>query len=115
MDLRSLFLLINSWQYESDLKVQGLTLSTCNLSMLRKLSFLILFSTFVKQFPLFFLFCTAKNVLRVSFRSPKDGQAHTLLAHDEHDKRQWLQWLNKALVEADVKQCPIVQEEEVPL
>lgn len=33
---------------------------------------------------------TVKNVLRVSFSDPDLGQAHTLIATDEHDKRQWL-------------------------
>ncbi|XP_025106495.1 neuroepithelial cell-transforming gene 1 protein-like isoform X2 [Pomacea canaliculata] len=34
---------------------------------------------------------TAKNVLRVSFTDSKMGQSHTLMANDEHDKRQWMQ------------------------
>lgn len=33
---------------------------------------------------------TAKNVFRVSFEDTDKGQSHTLIATDEHDKRQWL-------------------------
>lgn len=41
---------------------------------------------------------TAKNVFRLSFRDGSQGQAHTLIAIDEHDKRQWLQCLQQAVV-----------------
>ncbi|VDI75893.1 Hypothetical predicted protein [Mytilus galloprovincialis] len=33
---------------------------------------------------------TVKNVFRVSFSEQDKGQSHTLIAADEHDKRQWL-------------------------
>uniref|UniRef100_T1IVC1 DH domain-containing protein n=1 Tax=Strigamia maritima TaxID=126957 RepID=T1IVC1_STRMM len=36
-----------------------------------------------------------KNVFRVSFRNPLDGQGHTLMTTDEHDKKQWLYHLKK--------------------
>ena len=42
-----------------------------------------------------FYYFAGKNVFRVSFRDPVKGQAHTLIANDEHDKRQWLQCLRK--------------------
>ncbi|XP_041379624.1 rho guanine nucleotide exchange factor 3-like [Gigantopelta aegis] len=38
---------------------------------------------------------TSKNVFRVSFKDSIKGQAHTLIANDEHDKRQWLQCLRQ--------------------
>ncbi|KAK7474723.1 hypothetical protein BaRGS_00034016 [Batillaria attramentaria] len=34
---------------------------------------------------------TARNVFRISFTDSSLGQAHTLMANDEHDKRQWMQ------------------------
>ncbi|XP_046561147.1 LOW QUALITY PROTEIN: neuroepithelial cell-transforming gene 1 protein-like [Haliotis rubra] len=34
---------------------------------------------------------TVRNVFKVSFKDSTKGQSHTLLANDEHDKRQWLQ------------------------
>ncbi|XP_011416553.3 rho guanine nucleotide exchange factor 3 isoform X1 [Magallana gigas] len=40
---------------------------------------------------------TAKNVLRVGFVDGGKGQSHTLIATDQHDKRQWLQCLNSIL------------------
>ncbi|XP_014789513.1 neuroepithelial cell-transforming gene 1 protein [Octopus bimaculoides] len=40
---------------------------------------------------------TAKNVFRVSFMDPSQGQSHTLIATDEHDKRQWLQCLRQSI------------------
>jgi len=33
---------------------------------------------------------TAKNLIRLSFTESGCGQAHTLMANDEHDKRQWM-------------------------
>lgn len=33
----------------------------------------------------------AKNLIRISFPDGEKAQAHTLLANDEHDKRQWMQ------------------------
>ncbi|RUS89622.1 hypothetical protein EGW08_002640, partial [Elysia chlorotica] len=33
----------------------------------------------------------AKNLIRISFAESGQGQAHTLLVSDEHDKRQWMQ------------------------
>ncbi|XP_033744591.1 rho guanine nucleotide exchange factor 3-like isoform X2 [Pecten maximus] len=40
---------------------------------------------------------TTKNVFKVSFRDSNRGQSHTLIATDEHDKRQWLQSIHKTL------------------
>ncbi|XP_056000750.1 rho guanine nucleotide exchange factor 3-like isoform X2 [Ostrea edulis] len=40
---------------------------------------------------------TAKNVFRVGFLDGSKGQSHTLIAVDEHDKRQWLQCLKSSL------------------
>ncbi|GFO32635.1 neuroepithelial cell-transforming gene 1 protein [Plakobranchus ocellatus] len=37
----------------------------------------------------------AKNVIRISFKDSEKGQSHTLLANDEHDKRQWMQAFRK--------------------
>ncbi|XP_012943663.1 rho guanine nucleotide exchange factor 3 [Aplysia californica] len=34
---------------------------------------------------------TAKNLIRLSFVESDKGQSHTLIANDEHDKRQWMQ------------------------
>lgn len=42
-------------------------------------------------------YSTAKNVLRVGFVDGVKGQSHTLIAADQHDKRQWLQCLNSIL------------------
>ncbi|XP_069142127.1 rho guanine nucleotide exchange factor 3-like [Argopecten irradians] len=39
----------------------------------------------------------AKNLFRVSFQDSNRGQSHTLIATDEHDKRQWLQSIQKTL------------------
>ncbi|XP_050411694.1 neuroepithelial cell-transforming gene 1 protein [Patella vulgata] len=46
---------------------------------------------------------TPNSVFKVSFKDPLSGQSHTLIANDEHDKRQWLQCLEKLL--ADVPKC----------
>ncbi|OWF55587.1 neuroepithelial cell-transforming gene 1 protein-like isoform X2 [Mizuhopecten yessoensis] len=40
---------------------------------------------------------TTKNVFRLSFQDSNKGQSHTLTATDEHDKRQWLQSIQKTL------------------
>ncbi|XP_062610643.1 rho guanine nucleotide exchange factor 3-like isoform X2 [Saccostrea cucullata] len=40
---------------------------------------------------------TVKNIFRVGFVDGNKGQSHTLIAADEHDKRQWLQCLNSIL------------------
>ncbi|XP_060069190.1 rho guanine nucleotide exchange factor 3-like [Ylistrum balloti] len=40
---------------------------------------------------------TSKNVFRVSFQDSNKGQSHTLIATDEHDKRQWVQSIQKTL------------------
>lgn len=42
---------------------------------------------------------TSKNLMRVSFRDSNKGQSHTLMSHDEHDKRQWLHCFNLATEE----------------
>ncbi|ESO83645.1 hypothetical protein LOTGIDRAFT_132999, partial [Lottia gigantea] len=42
---------------------------------------------------------TTRNVFKVSFKDPLSGQSHTLIANDEHDKRQWLQCIEKVLTE----------------
>lgn len=47
------------------------------------------------MFPDFYFL--AKNVLRVGFVDGGKGQSHTLIAADQHDKRQWLQCLNSIL------------------
>ncbi|XP_076363432.1 neuroepithelial cell-transforming gene 1 protein-like isoform X2 [Tachypleus tridentatus] len=39
----------------------------------------------------------AKHVFRLSFADKNLGQSHTLQASDEHDKKQWLQNLNKLI------------------
>ncbi|KAK3102282.1 hypothetical protein FSP39_010188 [Pinctada imbricata] len=49
---------------------------------------------------------TAKNVFRVSFKDSSRGQSHTLIATDEHSKRQWMQCLQTAL-----DNCPIQEED----
>lgn len=38
----------------------------------------------------YFFFFTAKNVFRISFMDNSLGQSHTVMANDEHDKRQWM-------------------------
>ncbi|KAI8764256.1 rho guanine nucleotide exchange factor 3 [Biomphalaria glabrata] len=38
---------------------------------------------------------TGKNVIRLSFMDTEKGQTHTLIANDEHDKRQWMQAFHK--------------------
>ncbi|KAH9510215.1 Rho guanine nucleotide exchange factor 3 [Bulinus truncatus] len=38
---------------------------------------------------------TGKNLIRISFQQSEKGQTHTLIANDEHDKRQWMQAFNK--------------------
>ena len=45
---------------------------------------------FIRNIFIDFIIISVKNVLRVSFSDPDLGQAHTLIATDEHDKRQWL-------------------------
>ncbi|GAB1611354.1 neuroepithelial cell-transforming gene 1 protein-like isoform X1, partial [Argonauta hians] len=49
---------------------------------------------------------TAKNVFRLSFSDPSQGQAHTLIATDEHDKRQWLQCLRQAITKQTLPPPP---------
>ncbi|KAL3852984.1 hypothetical protein ACJMK2_016581 [Sinanodonta woodiana] len=39
----------------------------------------------------------SKNLFRISFTNPNKGHSHTLMANDEHDKRQWLQSFHAAL------------------
>ncbi|CAG5136263.1 unnamed protein product, partial [Candidula unifasciata] len=38
---------------------------------------------------------TVKNLIRISFQNSDRGQSHTLIANDEHDKRQWMHAFNK--------------------
>lgn len=38
-----------------------------------------------------------KNILRISFDENEKGQSHTLVASDEHDKRQWMQCINSVI------------------
>ncbi|CAL1541779.1 unnamed protein product [Lymnaea stagnalis] len=38
---------------------------------------------------------TGKNLIKISFVDSDRGQAHTLIANDEHDKRQWMQAFHK--------------------
>jgi len=38
---------------------------------------------------------TARNLIRLSFTDPTLGPGHTLMANDEHDKRQWMANLAK--------------------
>ncbi|XP_059144612.1 neuroepithelial cell-transforming gene 1 protein-like isoform X2 [Physella acuta] len=38
---------------------------------------------------------TAKNMIRLSFQDAHKGHSHTLIANDEHDKRQWMQAFHK--------------------
>ncbi|BFZ08865.1 hypothetical protein BsWGS_11903 [Bradybaena similaris] len=39
--------------------------------------------------------CTVKNLIRISFQNCDRGQSHTLVANDEHDKRQWMHAFQK--------------------
>lgn len=34
-------------------------------------------------------------MIRISFQDPHKGHSHTLIANDEHDKRQWMQAFQK--------------------
>ena len=43
----------------------------------------------------YLLISPAKNLIRLSFIESERGQSHTLMANDEHDKRQWMQALHK--------------------
>lgn len=54
-----------------------------------------------------FLIFAVKNVFRVGFSDPDKGQSHTLIAVDEHDKRQWMNCLQTLV--------PIVQSEAVKI
>lgn len=38
---------------------------------------------------------TVKNLIRISFQNSDKGQSHTLIANDEHDKRQWMHAFQK--------------------
>lgn len=52
---------------------------------------------------------TSRNLFRVSFGESGGGQAHTLMSHDEHDKRQWLTHLRQAV--ANVRQAPAKEKD----
>ncbi|XP_076448291.1 neuroepithelial cell-transforming gene 1 protein-like [Babylonia areolata] len=52
---------------------------------------------------------SSKNVFRLSFTDPSQGQSHTLIAADEHSKQQWMrsfQTLTNHIVHRDsIKSC----------
>ena len=48
------------------------------------------------------LVVSGKYAFRVSFLSGDKGMSHTLVAHDEHDRRQWVTALRSVLPEAHV-------------